>query len=256
MRKILTFLLMLAFLISCSTTQEAIVEEDVVDRDDEVVNFSIREEVGAPYSGLEEPEAEAIQPVVVEEAVPVESVVEEEVETPAPIQQETEEEKKDISPLSIVEEISGRILEPEKVEAIEEEVSPPDTETAIEEETTEEAEEDTSLPSPEIVESDGLEEAADQIAGSRSVLDNELSDEILYVMIELIVIVFLFTISSVIRNKSRHPLPVFVSLLLALLFTAIPVISSMVFSGWSNLLLIYLVILLSFGIFRSKDKRF
>ena len=50
-------------------------EEDVVDRDDEVVNFSIREEVGAPYSGLEEPEVEEIQPVVVEEAVPVESVV-------------------------------------------------------------------------------------------------------------------------------------------------------------------------------------
>ena len=245
MRRILTIFMILTILISCSTTNDVSIEREVAEPHDDVVNFSIREEFATPEESDDETlvEEEVEAPAV--ESEKSEEIAEEKESEEIPLRPTDKEESHEgKSPVSIVEEISGRIIEPERdgeenpivEEAVDEEVIP------VEEEP------DTS---------DDVLSVDAPVApiAPQSVLDNKLSDEILYVMIELIVIVFLFTLASVIRNKLHHPLPVFLSILLSLLFTAIPIVATMVLSGWNRLQLIYLILLLSFAVLRSKEKR-
>ena len=230
--------MILTILISCSTTNDVSIEREVAEPHDDVVNFSIREEFATPEERDDETHVEEEVETPVFESEKSEEIAEEKESEEIPLTPTAKEESHDgKSPVSIVEEISDRIIEPER--EVEEN---PIIEEAVEEEL--DASDDALIVDAPVA----------PIA-PQSVLDNKLSDEILYVMIELIVIVFLFTLASVIRNKLHHPLPVFLSILLSILFTAIPIVATMVLSGWNRLQLIYLILLLSFAVLRSKEKR-
>ena len=240
MRKILTVLAILIFLFSCSSTKDVVlVEED-----------SVVEEIPTVYE-----EDEVVVPPPVEEAIPE---VEQEPAVPEVVEIEdaedevaepvitTEEVLPDVdatqqSPITIVEEISEKIVEPLIAE-------------------TGEDNEDASFENEEVVlvtqDAEPVESAQEQKESAYPPLKSNLSDDILYIMVELIVIVFIFTVASMIRNKFQHPLPLFISILLSLLLTAMPIVASMVIKGWSNLNLLYLVLLISFGVFRAKERRY
>ena len=145
------------------------------------------------------------------------------------------------SPITIVEEISEKIVEPLIAETGEDNA-------------------DASFENEEVVlvtqDAEPVESAQEQKESAYPPLKSNLSDDILYIMVELIVIVFIFTVASMIRNKFQHPLPLFISILLSLLLTAMPIVASMVIKGWSNLHLLYLVLLISFGVFRAKERRY
>ncbi len=240
MRKILTVLAILIFLFSCSSTKDVVlVEED-----------SVVEEIPTVYEEDEVvvtlPVEEAIPEVEQEPAVPeVVEIEDAEDEVAEPVSA-TEEVLPDVdatqqSPITIVEEISEKIVEPLIAE-------------------TEEDNEDASFENEEEVlvtqDAEPVESAQEQKESAYPPLKSNLSDDILYIMVELIVIVFIFTVASMIRNKFQHPLPLFISILLSLLLTAMPIVASMVIKGWSNLHLLYLVLLISFGVFRSKERRY
>lgn len=240
MRKILTVLAILIFLFSCSSTKDVVlVEEDSVV--EEIPTVYEEDEVVVPP-----PVDEAIPEVEQEPAVPeVVEIEDAEDEVAEPVIT-TEEVLPDVdatqqSPITIVEEISEKIVEPLIAE-------------------TGEDNEDASFENEEEVlvtqDAEPVESAQEQKESAYPPLKSNLSDDILYIMVELIVIVFIFTVASMIRNKFQHPLPLFISILLSLLLTAMPIVASMVIKGWSNLHLLYLVLLISFGVFRSKERRY
>lgn len=240
MRKILTVLAILIFLFSCSSTKDVVlVEEDsvveeiptVYEEDEVVVPPPVEEtipEVEQEPAALEEVEIEDAEDEVAEPVSTIEEVL-------------PEVDATQQSPITIVEEISEKIVEPLIAE-------------------TGEDNEDASFENEEVVlvtqDAEPVESAQEQKESAYPPLKSNLSDDILYIMVELIVIVFIFTVASMIRNKLQHPLPLFISILLSLLLTAMPIVASMVIKGWSNLNLLYLVLLISFGVFRSKERRY
>lgn len=240
MRKILTVLAILIFLFSCSSTKDVVlVEEDsvveeiptVYEEDEVVVPPPVEEtipEVEQEPAALEEVEIEDAEDEVAEPVITTEEVL--------PDVDATQQ-----SPITIVEEISEKIVEPLIAE-------------------TGEDNEDASFENEEEVlvtqDAEPVESAQEQKESAYPPLKSNLSDDILYIMVELIVIVFIFTVASMIRNKFQHPLPLFISILLSLLLTAMPIVASMVIKGWSNLHLLYLVLLISFGVFRAKERRY
>ena len=240
MRKILTVLAILIFLFSCSSTKDVVlVEEDSVV--EEIPTVYEEDEVVVPP-----PVEETIPEVEQEPAVPEVMEIEDAADEVAEPVITTEEVLPDVdatqqSPITIVEEISEKIVEPLIAE-------------------TGEDNEDASFENEEVVlvtqDAEPVESAQEQKESAYPPLKSNLSDDILYIMVELIVIVFIFTVASMIRNKLQHPLPLFISILLSLLLTAMPIVASMVIKGWSNLHLLYLVLLISFGVFRSKERRY
>lgn len=240
MRKILTVLAILIFLFSCSSTKDVVlVDEDsvveeiptVYEEDEVVVTPPVEEtipEVEQEPDILEEVEIEDAEDEVAEPVISTEEVLPE-----VDVAQQ--------SPITIVEEISEKIVEPLIAE-------------------TGEDNEDASFENEEEVlvtqDAEPVESAQEQKESAYPPLKSNLSDDILYIMVELIVIVFIFTVASMIRNKFQHPLPLFISILLSLLLTAMPIVASMVIKGWSNLHLLYLVLLISFGVFRSKERKY
>lgn len=240
MRKILTVLAILIFLFSCSSTKDVV----LVDED------SVAEEIPTVYEEEEvvvTPPVEETIPEVEQEPAALEEVeiedAEDEVAEPVIITEEVlpEVDVAQQSPITIVEEISEKIVEPLIAE-------------------TGEDNEDASFENEEEVlvtqDAEPVESAQEQKESAYPPLKSNLSDDILYIMVELIVIVFIFTVASMIRNKFQHPLPLFISILLSLLLTAMPIVASMVIKGWSNLHLLYLVLLISFGVFRSKERKY
>ena len=240
MRKILTVLAILIFLFSFSSTKDVVlVEEDSVV--EEIPTVYEEDEVVVPPP-VEETIPEVEQEPAVPEVVEIEDAADEVAEPVIT----TEEVLPDVdatqqSPITIVEEISEKIVEPLIAE-------------------TGEDNEDASFENEEEVlvtqDAEPVESAQEQKESAYPPLKSNLSDDILYIMVELIVIVFIFTVASMIRNKFQHPLPLFISILLSLLLTAMPIVASMIIKGWSNLHLLYLVLLISFGVFRAKERRY
>ena len=230
----------LIFLFSCSSTKDVVlVEEDSVG--EEIPTVYEEDEVVVPPP-VEETIPEVEQEPAVPEVVEIEDAADEVAEPVIT----TEEVLPDVdatqqSPITIVEEISEKIVEPLIAE-------------------TGEDNEDASFENEEEVlvtqDAEPVESAQEQKESAYPPLKSNLSDDILYIMVELIVIVFIFTVASMIRNKFQHPLPLFISILLSLLLTAMPIVASMVIKGWSNLHLLYLVLLISFGVFRAKERRY
>ena len=246
MAKITLILFLILSLFSCST--EKVIEVDVAPVP------AVKEEI-APIPSFEES-------VPFEDAEEIVVTAEENTEA---------HPQDDVEPLEEVESESEAVLRPaeEIVDEIgelitgvvaEEDSAEPSVSTVEEDVVTsdiaEESAEPVTPPSDEGTPlSEGSQNALPPALPQESILDNRLSDDIMYLMIELIVVVFILTITSAIRSRFQRPLPVFISLILTALFIAIPITASMIISGWRNFHYVYFVLAICFIVLRSKDKR-
>ena len=74
-------------------------------------------------------------------------------------------------------------------------------------------------------------------------------------MVSSVAIVLLFTLATAIRNIYHMPLPRVISIVLSFVFTVFPAVISSLAAGWSGEWLLYLILLTSYFIFRSKGTR-
>ena len=97
-----------------------------------------------------------------------------------------------------------------------------------------------------------MEEAAEEPV-TNNIFDRKMSDFLYGLFIKLVVIIVMFTLSAVIRSKSGPaPVPVPVALVLAVLLTAVPMLTSTILEGWGLVQLSYLTILFIYFVLRSK----
>lgn len=107
----------------------------------------------------------------------------------------------------------------------------------------------------ETAESTAVEEEKSDITGndvSQIGLDSKADEIMITSFIMAAVMVLIVSLSTIIRSNSTRRMPVIISIVLALLFTAIPMIASVIISGWNNLYYAYLVLLLTFFVIRGK----
>ncbi|HIV98855.1 MAG TPA: hypothetical protein IAB12_03620 [Candidatus Ornithospirochaeta avicola] len=107
----------------------------------------------------------------------------------------------------------------------------------------------------ETAESTAAEEEKSDITGndvSQIGLDSKADEIMITSFIMAAVMVLIVSLSTIIRSNSTRRMPVLISIVLALLFTAIPMIASVIISGWNNLYYAYLVLLLTFFVIRGK----
>lgn len=86
----------------------------------------------------------------------------------------------------------------------------------------------------------------------RPVLDSEISPLVLQLLSVVIVITVVFTIAVAIRGANRMKLQRGISFALAVLFTALSIVISTLVYGWSNLWLLYLLLLLTYFVLRAR----
>lgn len=256
MAKITLILFLILSLFSCST--EKVIEVDVtpVPAVNEVITPIPSIEESVPLLDAEEIVATAEENTeahLQDDVEPLEEVVSESEVVLRPAEDIVDE---------IGELITGSVAEEDSAEpsvsTVEEDVASPEESVGkdVTADIVEEYAEPVTPPSDEGTPlSEGSHGALPPALPTESILDNRLSDDIMYLMIELIVVVFIFTITSAIRSRFQRPLPVFISLLLTALFIAIPITASMIISGWRNLHYVYFVLAICFIVLRSKDKR-
>lgn len=200
---------------------------------------------------------ETSEPVAIEEPVVVipqeeEAVMpQEEIAEPS-IEAKTEEEVL----LPPGEEVIAEVLPPEAEERV--------PEVALEEvvETPQAAEEKVETPvvAPEpeekvfALETPEVEEEKSIVLGEDVITKSALSYMALQIMGCFIVIIVLFTVSVAIRSSSKVMLPRGISLFIAILFTGLPILISILVIGPSVYWCIYLLLLFSYFIFRAKDR--
>lgn len=255
MAKITLILFLILSLFSCST--EKVIEVDVAPVP------AVKEEI-APIPSFEESVPfEDAEEIVVTAEENTEAHPQDDVEPLEEVESESEAVLRPAEEIvdEIGELITGVVAEEDSAEpsvsTVEEDVASID-EAAGKEVTSiaEESAEPVTPPSDEGTPlSEGSQNALPPALPPESILDNRLSDDIMYLMIELIVVVFIFTITSAIRSRFQRPLPVFISLILTALFIAIPITASMIISGWRNFHYVYFVLAICFIVLRSKDKR-
>lgn len=95
----------------------------------------------------------------------------------------------------------------------------------------------------------------DKTAISRDViLREELSSAALQIMGIMIIVIVLFTASVAIRSANRMPLSRGFSAVISILFSVLPIIISVAVIGRSVYWLLYLILLTTYFIFRTKDR--
>lgn len=85
-------------------------------------------------------------------------------------------------------------------------------------------------------------------------LDSSMSVDYMLFLGIFVVIVVIFTACIAIRNANKSALSKGFSLILSVIFTALSMVVSTIVSGWTVFNLLYLVILFTYFIFRSKGK--
>ena len=187
-------------------------------------------------------------PVVEKKAEEVKTVVQEPVKeeqvtavTPAETEVKSEPEKT-VEPEPVV-----------TVPAVAENNNPVVLTEAVEEETPEQAPvetvpvEEIRIPQPETT--------VEEVAVKDPVLA-EVMPQMGRPMVELLVItvavIILYTVAAAVRNAFSTALPALPSAIAAVLITAVPITISSLVAGWSAVWLVYLVLLLTFFIFRGK----
>ena len=131
-----------------------------------------------------------------------------------------------------------------------------EVEPAVEE--TELVEEEVAVESPVpsapvvVIQEESVGAAPAESREEDGILDKALDSEAISIAVEVISIMVILALSSVIRNRYSRPLPLGLSFLLAILFTAIPMLIAFILSGWSNLHLIYMVLIFTVFIFSSR----
>lgn len=84
------------------------------------------------------------------------------------------------------------------------------------------------------------------------ILDDTVSPTLLKILSVIIVSTVIFTVSVAIRGANKLKLQKSISIALSLLFPALSIVISTLVAGWSNVWLIYLVLLLTYFIFRAE----
>ena len=164
------------------------------------------------------------------------------------VEQISEDEKQEKARNDEMAAVDTSAVKPVEDEAAEdivpviEEIDEPEMETS-----------ETPIPAPPAVEVESREvpEVA-EVVEDDGILDKSLDGKVVSMVVEIISIMVIFALSSVIRNKYSKPLPLGLSFLLAILFTAIPILIAFILFGWSNLHLIYTVLIFTVFIFSSR----
>ena len=185
-------------------------------------------------AGLEE--IPAPEPVPAEEEPLPEAVIEEaEEETAAPVPVAVEEVP--------AEEIPAPAEEPEPVPA--EVVEMPEADEAEAEEVLAAPVKQAETEAPEVI----------VVEKENELMHYSVDGWMLRLMIVSIVAVILFTAATAIRSGAKKPFSRISSMLLAIAFTVLPWIASIAIAGNSYFWCVYLVLLLTYPIFRSENRR-
>lgn len=240
-KKLFIALFTVLLVISCAT--KASLPEIEYVPETEISEIVAQEETSEPVA-IEEPVV--VIPQEEEAVMPQEEIAEPSIEA------KTEEE--DLLPPE--EEVIAEVLPPEAEESV--------PEVALEEvvETPQAAEEkvETSVVAPEpeekvfALETPEVEEEKSIVLGEDVITKSALSYMALQIMGCFIVIIVLFTVSVAIRSSSKVMLPRGISLFIAILFTGLPILISILVIGPSVYWCIYLLLLFSYFIFRAKDR--
>lgn len=234
MRKCLILFSLIVFLSSCSSTKEVA---------QEVVPAETIEVVEAP---AEEAVVQEVveQPVVVPEVqVPEQEPVPEVVETMEPVAKEP------LTARDLVDQISGTIVQPEMPKEIVEthpvSISVAEVETPAV---------DDGLPEEESVAGSSIPAVAvsQETEFVPQVPEEGVDFDYVRIISIVITIILLFTAASIIRNRFLQPLSKSISLILALLFVAIPILIGTILTGWDTMYLLFLLLLSCYFVFRSK----
>lgn len=240
-KKLFIALFTVLLVISCAT--KASLPEIEYVPETEISEIVAQEETSEP-AAIEEPVV--VIPQEEEAVMPQEEIAEPSIEA------KTEEE--DLLPSE--EEVIAEVLPPEAEEsvpkvALEEVVeTPPVIEENVE----------TSVVAPEpeekvfALETPEVEEEKSIVLGEDVITKSALSYMALQIMGCFIVIIVLFTVSVAIRSSSKVMLPRGISLFIAILFTGLPILISILVIGPSVYWCIYLLLLFSYFIFRAKDR--
>lgn len=240
-KKLFIALFTVLLVVSCAT-KASLPEIDYVP-ETEISEIVAQEETSEPVA-IEEPVV--VIPQEEEAVMPQEEIAEPSIEA------KTEEAVL----LPPEEEVIAEVLPPEAEESV--------PEVALEEvvETPQAAEEKVETPvvAPEpeekvfALETPEVEEEKSIVLGEDVITKSALSYMALQIMGCFIVIIVLFTVSVAIRSSSKVMLPRGISLFIAILFTGLPILISILVIGPSVYWCIYLLLLFSYFIFRAKDR--
>lgn len=265
MKKSGIFLLIILSIVSCTSTSipdEALMSPEVMLMEEKVIQTttneteesSSKEELAEPVIEKEAPlELDAVG-IPVEEEVPVEKPEESKVDA---------ESGTVLKGKELIDELSGEILKEErKVQEIREaEVSeasdtlPVVVAPEVEELFGEDIKQVYMDEVEELVESTQESSFPEMQPPAGPEADDSLDDGILSILVEMIVIIVLFTFSTIIRNKNQRPLGIGISIILSLLLALIPLLVSLILFGFDYRLLGYLILVSTIAIFRSKEGR-
>lgn len=159
------------------------------------------------------------------------------------------------APSAPVEDVPVVVEESVEVAPVVTEEPVVETEAAVKEEEVPAAA-STVVPAEEKKEDVAKVESAPAEESSASfptpVLDDNVSPVLLQVLSVVIVSTVIFTVSVAIRGANKLKLQKGISIALSLLFPALSIVVSTLVAGWSNIWLIYLVLLLTYFIFRAE----
>ncbi len=241
-KKLFIALFTVLLVVSCAT--KASLPEIEYVPETEISEIVAQEETSGPVA-IEEPAV--VIPQEEEAVMPQEEIAEPSIEA------KTEEEVL----LPPEEEVIAEVLPQEAEESV--------PEVALEEviETPPVIEEKAETPvevAPEpeekvfALETPETEEEKSIVLGEDVITKSALSYMALQIMGCFIVIIVLFTVSVAIRSSSKVMLPRGISLFIAILFTGLPILISILVIGPSVYWCIYLLLLFSYFIFRAKDR--
>ncbi len=150
-------------------------------------------------------------------------------------------------------EDEGQVYDGEPYEPVPSEKNQPsaESEAAAEEETAVMTE-----PSGIVISVPEKPDTEKATASDDVILSDELSSLMLQIMGIFIIIIVLFTASVAIRSANKMPLSRGFAAVIAVLFSVLPIVISVIVIGRSLYWLLYLMLLLSYFIFRTKDRSY
>lgn len=232
------FILVIFLFASCSTTEEIVEDmpETVEIEQPEVAAVEIPEIIS---DELVEEETE----IPVQKALPSEEVVvQEDVEIVV---------QENLTARDLVDQISGSIFLPDAPQDMMVKDIPIIEVTPETFEETEQIKEEVLSGDENVEDLPVVEQSIPHIA-AQDVLEEKLDFNYIRTITVVISIILLFTIASIIRNRFFQPLAKSISAVLAILFTAIPMLIGTIITGWNPIYLLFLLLLSCYFVFRSK----
>lgn len=267
-----------------STVIEETIKEDIKDNKEPLLEISKKKEESAPVpvestvveESANNSESEVVAPVEEEPNVSTDVIVEPQEELEAEVipsdeelpdaenapseventDQVEEEPSLDNANMDVVDETPTIEVPEEAVEAKPEEVetAAPVAEevvTPLEEEPKTEKEAAAPVVTT-VPKADSTDDSTNAISFPKPVWDDAVSPAFLQALAVVIVSTVVFTIAVAIRGANKMKLQKGISISLALLFPALAIIVSTLVVGWSYMWLGYLILLMTYFIFRAR----